>query len=213
MPTVTDFTKAYGVQPNTIRHWSKNFADFLSPGANPEKGKRRMYSYDDAEVIALIAEMRQQYESYDNIRAALADGDRGLWPPEDRQAAEDDAGEAQSGEGAPLALITQLTAKASSLEGELKATIAERNRLIEEKNELQNSNKDLQTTNDELLERAIRAETIIGVEKLGQDARTPPGGIVGEQNESGGEGAKLAAPPTRKLNRWQRIRRRIGGNV
>jgi len=169
MPTVTDFTKAYGVQPNTIRQWASHFSDFLSPGANPPKGQRRQFNYDDAEVIALIADMRTRYESYESIRAALAAGDLGQWPPEGHQKPQDDAGEAQQGQQAPLALITQLTAKASSLEGELKATKEELDRRMGELKEAQVAARDAE-------KRATVAETKLEALSILGDEETPSGG-------------------------------------
>jgi DNA-binding transcriptional MerR regulator len=198
MPTVTDFTKAYGVQPNTIRHWASNFDSFLSPGANPAKGQRRRFNHDDAEVIALIAELRQEYKSYETITAALAAGDRGQWPPEGNQAAHDDAGETRTGEGVSLALVTQLTARAASLEGELKATKAELDRRLAEIDDLKTAVRDAE-------KRATRAETIIGVQ-----LETPTAPNVQSGAGSGGEDATAETPPA-KLTRRQRLANWISG--
>ena len=143
MPKLSDFTKAYDVQPNTIRQWSKTFGDFLAPGANPPKGEIRTYSNEDAQVIALIANMRQERASYETIRAALAAGDRGQWPIESNQAPQDAPGQQDNA----LALINQLTVKASSLEGELGAIKGERDHLREQ----------LETERDARLTAEIRA--------------------------------------------------------
>lgn len=125
MATISDFTKVYDVQPNTIRQWSKTFADFLTPGANPPKGETRVYSDADGQVIALIADMRQDHQSYESIHAALAAGDRGQWPPDAPPVPQDAPGQPEN----TLQLITHLTAKASQLEGELGAIKGERDHL------------------------------------------------------------------------------------
>jgi len=143
MATISDFTKAYDVQPNTIRQWSRTFAAFLTPGANPGKGETRVYTDADSRVIALIATMRQERASYENIRAALAAGDRGQWPIESNQAPQDAPGQQDNA----LALINQLTIKASSLEGELGAIKGERDHLREQ----------LETERDARLAAEIRA--------------------------------------------------------
>jgi DNA-binding transcriptional MerR regulator len=125
MPTISDFKKAYSVQPNTIRAWSRTFADYLTPGANPGKGETRIYTGDDARVIAQVAAMRQERASYETIRAALAAGDRGQWPLESDKPTQD----APGGDENTFALVTRLTAKASALEGELGAIKGERDYL------------------------------------------------------------------------------------
>jgi len=143
MATISDFTKAYDVQPNTIRQWSKTFGDFLAPGANPPKGEIRNYSNEDAQVIALIATMRQDRASYETIRAALASGIREQWPPPSPKTDQDAPGQQDKA----LALINQLTVKASSLEGELGAIKGERDHLREQ----------LETERDARLAAEIRA--------------------------------------------------------
>jgi len=164
MPTISDFTKAYDVQPNTIRQWSKTFGDFLSAAANPPKGETRLYSEDDGQVIALIAEMRQDRAKYEAIRAALAAGDRGQWPI--GQPAQDTQGQ----QNAPLQLITELTAAASRWEYTAKTVTEERDRLIEERNVAQDAARSAEM-------RAERAETELKIlrevleEKPAQDEK------------------------------------------
>ena len=148
MPTISAFKKAYDVQPNTIRQWSRTFADFLEPGANPPNGKTRTYSDDDARVIALVAAMRQDNRPYEAIRAALAAGDRGQWPIESDQTAQDAPGRDEN----TFALVTQLTARAASLEGELGATKQERDYLRDQLQQAQTTAQDAQI-------RATIAET------------------------------------------------------
>jgi len=148
MPTVSDFRDAYDVQPNTIRTWTSTFAEFLSDGANPPKGEHRSYTDDDGRVIDLIATMRNEQKSYEEIRAALAEGDRGQWPQPDTQDAQDRKERDQN----TFALVTQLTARAASLEGELGA-------IKEERDHLRNQLQDAQATVQDAQKRAVEAET------------------------------------------------------
>jgi len=145
MATVTDFSKAFDVQPNTIRYWSKQYADFLSDDANPGKGETRIYSDDDGRVIAFIAEMRNEGQTFENISASLAAGERGQWPIDDKKTRQDADREGEPVDNRTMALVTQLTAKAASLEGENKALTEERDYL--------------RTQYETAIERATIAET------------------------------------------------------
>lgn len=89
MPALTELARTYNVKPNTIRNWSSEFAPFLSPAANPPKGERRRFTDSDAAVIDLIAGMREDDYPYESIRAHLAAGERGQWPPHGHETAQD----------------------------------------------------------------------------------------------------------------------------
>jgi DNA-binding transcriptional MerR regulator len=171
MNTVTGLSNALGVTPATIRRWSGEFSDYLSRHASPPPGETRVFSDDDAAVLALVAEMRRVNIDLETITAALAAGERGQWPPDNRQ---DDAGETQQ---APMALVTQLTAKASSLEGELKATKTELDRRIAEL-------KDAQDAARESEKRATIAETKLEALSIMGDDETPAAVDVQSQGES-----------------------------
>jgi DNA-binding transcriptional MerR regulator len=61
------------VHPNTVRQWAKEFAPWLSAGANPSRGVHRAYTSDDIAVIRHIADMsRVQNMPWPAIAAALA---------------------------------------------------------------------------------------------------------------------------------------------
>ena len=127
--SVSDFAKAFGVDPNTIRHWGKQFSEFLSPGANPGRNEERRYTAGDEQVIALIGELRAENRPYEAIRAALAAGDRGQWPPDIPAAAQDEPGQAGT-PGTALSIREQrLTATVAHFEGELGAIREERDHL------------------------------------------------------------------------------------
>lgn len=74
----------FSVHDETIRRWSKEFADYMSIAAEPGKGHTRLYNADDLRVLALIADLKAQRQSFQNIHAALANGERGE-PPEPPQ--------------------------------------------------------------------------------------------------------------------------------
>jgi DNA-binding transcriptional MerR regulator len=61
----------------TIRAWAREFSGYLSPTANPGGGKGRNYTYEDLRVIALIADMKDENATYEDIHASLAAGQRG----------------------------------------------------------------------------------------------------------------------------------------
>ena len=164
MATVTDFTEEYDVRSNTIRQWAKVFADFLEPGANPEKGETRVFSDDDGRVIALVAKMRQDNQSYEKIRAALADGDRGPWPPISADTAQDAPGQQEN----TFALVTQLTAKASQLEGELGAIRNERDHLRQQVETAQDARRQAEN-------HAVSLETELRILKELTEDKTPQG--------------------------------------
>ena len=141
MNTVTELARAFDVTPPTIRRWTSEFSDSLSDYANAPKGKTREYTDNDAAILAKVAEMRRVNADYETISAALADGDRGQWPVEPDQP----AGPAQDAPGQDqntFALVSQLTAKAANLEGELNATKQERDRLLDEVKEARQDAQD-----------------------------------------------------------------------
>ena len=76
MYSVLQASRYAGVSVSTIRNWSADFAEFLSPGANPPPGATREYTEDDLKVFATVAVMRAQSVETADIRAALVDGQR-----------------------------------------------------------------------------------------------------------------------------------------
>ncbi len=125
MPSLTELAKEFGVTPSTLRNWTGEFSDHLSPLANPGKGKNRTYSQEDAEIITLVAEMRGQAAKYADIHAALEAGDIGQWPP---FRPEDDAKQGKE-DGQNTALVTKLTATVANFEGQLTRLEEERDHL------------------------------------------------------------------------------------
>ena len=66
----------------TIRRWAQELRDYLSPTANPPANGTRIFTEDDLPVLALAATMRRENPkvSYADIRAVLANGERGIVP-------------------------------------------------------------------------------------------------------------------------------------
>jgi DNA-binding transcriptional MerR regulator len=71
----------FTVSPETIRNWANEFAEHFSVVGNPPKGKQRRFTLEDLEIFSLIAQMKEQGATFDEIRAALANGQRGALPP------------------------------------------------------------------------------------------------------------------------------------
>ena len=85
MPALTELPRAFNVTSTTLRNWSAEFADHLPPSANPPKSETRSYSEEDVAVLALVAVMREENQPYAAIHAALADGGRLEWSPEEEK--------------------------------------------------------------------------------------------------------------------------------
>lgn len=82
MLTTGSIEKLFGVSAQTVRNWTKEFEDYLSPSATPqEKGSKRSYTTDDLAVFALVVEKTQTGATYEGIRKALKVGERAE-PPE-----------------------------------------------------------------------------------------------------------------------------------
>lgn len=204
MHTVTALAKYLGVTPATIRRWSSEFGDYLSPHASPPKGETRIYSDDDAAALALVATMRHANADYQNIIASLAAGDRGQWSPESNQRPQDAPGQAETGEGSSFPLVVQLTAKAANLEGELTATKAELDRRIDELKEAQTAAQSAEI-------RAAIAESKLADLLAQSDDKTLAAGEISGAAEPLTPAPGSAPAPTIKLTRWQKIRRRVRG--
>lgn len=80
----------YDVAIETVRTWSQEFEHFLSPTANPGRRRQRMFTREDMQVFDLIASMKQDGATYEDIHAALKSGQRGQapgTPPDELQVA------------------------------------------------------------------------------------------------------------------------------
>jgi DNA-binding transcriptional MerR regulator len=79
----------FDVSYETVRIWTNEFRNFLSPTATPDKHRQRRFTEEDMRVFSLIADMKKQGMTYADIHASLHNGQRGKSPtlqPEDMQA-------------------------------------------------------------------------------------------------------------------------------
>lgn len=76
MYNVTQAARSADVSGTTIRNWSRLYADYLSPAANPPAGTPREYTAADLSVFSTIAVLRSQLVEADQIRARLDAGER-----------------------------------------------------------------------------------------------------------------------------------------
>jgi len=74
----------FNVSREAIRQYSLKFAEFLSPVARPEQGRQRMFTPPDLEVISLVVSLKAEGKIFDDIYAALRNGQRGDIPEMDR---------------------------------------------------------------------------------------------------------------------------------
>ena len=77
MVVTAEVAAYYKRTEQTIRAWAREFSGYLSPTANPGGGKGRNYTVEDLQVIALIAEMKDNNATYDEIHMSLTAGQRG----------------------------------------------------------------------------------------------------------------------------------------
>jgi DNA-binding transcriptional MerR regulator len=75
-----DIQALFNIAADTVRVWSDEFSKYLSPLATPESGKHRVYNDEDLKVFALVSEMRDKKMGYEEIHAALQNGQRGDVP-------------------------------------------------------------------------------------------------------------------------------------
>jgi DNA-binding transcriptional MerR regulator len=76
--TSKDLAQRFGVTNETIRAWSIEFKRHLSQGANPGDSRHRRFTFDDLEVLTLVAEMRGNNNTFEDIHASLDSGERGV---------------------------------------------------------------------------------------------------------------------------------------
>lgn len=76
MYSVSQMARAINRTPPTVRAWTKEFGDFLSPTANPPRGEERQFTEEDAAVLRTVATMRDQGIEYADIIGALDRGER-----------------------------------------------------------------------------------------------------------------------------------------
>lgn len=79
----------FDISQETARIWAMEFREYLSPTATPGKNKHRLFTEADMRVFSLVAELKKQGMTFEEIHAALKSGQRGdppILPPEEVQA-------------------------------------------------------------------------------------------------------------------------------
>jgi len=76
MATVADVAKFVGVDPDKVKRWTKEFAEYLSLTAQPAKGKERQFSEADLRVLAVVAEHLELGDDADDVHYALNTGEQ-----------------------------------------------------------------------------------------------------------------------------------------
>ena len=81
MWTTGSIQKIFSVSHQTVRNWTKEFAEFLSDGATPQTvGGRRNFTVDDLRVFSLVVELTTAGSTYADAKVVLAKGKRGELP-------------------------------------------------------------------------------------------------------------------------------------
>src|SRR4051794_16913775 len=78
--TTRQIAALYSVSIETIRIWTLEFAEYLSPTAQPGRNKNRVYTVSDLEVLALVSELKGQGKIFSDVHLALKAGQRGAAP-------------------------------------------------------------------------------------------------------------------------------------
>ena len=74
--TVTQAARASGISASTVRLWSREYSEYLSPGARPGKGEQRLFAPDDIAIFKTVRAIRESGGNTDQIIAALDNGER-----------------------------------------------------------------------------------------------------------------------------------------
>ncbi|WP_166820087.1 MerR family transcriptional regulator [Thalassoroseus pseudoceratinae] len=74
MATISEVAKIVGVDRDSVKRWTTEFAEYLSLTANPESGKERHFTESDLRVLAVIAEQVEMDGEADDIHYALNSG-------------------------------------------------------------------------------------------------------------------------------------------
>jgi DNA-binding transcriptional MerR regulator len=67
------------VNSDTIRRWANTYATYLSPGANPARGKSRSFSDHDARILLLVSTLRDSGIDHNDIDLRLKELQNDSW--------------------------------------------------------------------------------------------------------------------------------------
>jgi DNA-binding transcriptional MerR regulator len=71
MGNVNSLAKLLGVSTDTVRRWTREYAEFLSPTGSPTKGKMRVLNTTDMQILTFIAGQRSLGADKDAISNKL----------------------------------------------------------------------------------------------------------------------------------------------
>ena len=112
-----DVCEAFDIFRQTVRIWTAEFAEYLSPAATPEKGQQRNFSDEDMTVFALVFDVKQRGGTYETAHLQLKNGQRGVPPSRDLPQVESDTH------------LATLRSQITRLTNQLEAIVAERDEL------------------------------------------------------------------------------------
>ncbi len=124
--TPGEIAELFGVDPQTLRNWCREFLKELSVHANPGTGNHRRFDSHDLSIIALIAQMRKDGLTYEDIHASLSNGQRGEVPSRLELAISRN----------PTEIITRMESKMIDLQTRLADLLDEHEALIKERDDL-----------------------------------------------------------------------------
>lgn len=113
-----DVCDVFGISRQTVRIWSEEFAEHLSPSATPQKGQQRNFSDADMAVFALVHEVKGRGGTYDTAHLQLKSGQRGE-PPRTRMSIQVE----------PDNQLSSLRSQITKLSNQLEITTQERDEL------------------------------------------------------------------------------------
>lgn len=75
MATIAEVAQHLGVDRETVKTWTKEFAEHLSLTANPPKGKERQFGENDLRVLGLVSYYWEDDPDLEHIHAMLNSGE------------------------------------------------------------------------------------------------------------------------------------------
>lgn len=74
MATISEMARLLGADRDTVKSWSKEFAEYLSLTTHPGKGKERQFCEADLRVLAVVAEHLELGNDADDVHYAINSG-------------------------------------------------------------------------------------------------------------------------------------------
>jgi len=78
--TSQQLEEMFSISRETVRAWVNEFGSYLSPTAQPPKGRQRHFTEEDLAVFALIADLKEKRWKFADIHPVLQAGERGEPP-------------------------------------------------------------------------------------------------------------------------------------